>query len=118
MVCIATSNVGGLITGISGNLCGGMSITQENRPTTMSERAEKAVQNYFRNIPGSNLAIGERYWFTKGYEQAEKDVIERIVRYLEDTNNIGKKELMKWIEENWQNELGNNPGGIYVRRCY
>ena len=86
---------------------------KERIPTTMSEIAKKSVESYFKNIPGSNLAIGERYWFAKGYEQAEKDTIERIIGYLKDMNHIGKKELMKWIEENWQNELGDNPCGIY-----
>ena len=48
----------------------------------MSERAKIAEKNYFRNIPGSNLAIGERHWFTKGYEQAEKDMIEMACEFL------------------------------------
>ena len=79
----------------------------------MSERAKNAEQNYFRNFPNPIMQIGERYWFTKGYEQAEKDTIEKIIGYLKDTNHIGKKELMKWIGENWQNELGDNTDDIY-----
>jgi len=63
----------------------------------MSERVKNAEQNYFKNIPGSNLAIGERYWFSKGYEQAEKDTIERIIGYLKDTNHIEKKALIKYL---------------------
>lgn len=78
----------------------------------MSERVEKAVQSYFSNFPCPVMQIGERYWFSKGYEQAEKATIERIVRYLEDTNNVTKDKLMKWIEENLQNESGDNPDGI------
>lgn len=74
----------------------------------MSERAKNAEQNYFKNIPGSNLAIGERYWFSKGYEQAEKDTIERIIEYLKNTNHIEKKDLIKYL----QNESGDNPDGI------
>ena len=84
----------------------------------MSERTKKAVQNYFKNFECSGLMIGERHWFGKGYEQAEKDTVERIIGYLKDTGNIGKKELMKWIEENWQNGSGDDPRSIYVRRCY
>lgn len=74
----------------------------------MSERAKNAEQNYFKNIPGSNLAIGERYWFSKGYEQAEKDTIERIIEYLKNTNQIEKKDLIKYL----QNESCDNPDGI------
>lgn len=78
----------------------------------MSERAKKAVQNYFTNFPYPVMQIGERYWFTKGYEQGEKDVIERIVRYLEDTNYIRKDKLMEWIKMD-KNESGDNPDNIY-----
>ena len=74
----------------------------------MSERVEKAVQSYFSNFPCPVMQIGERYWFSKGYEQAEKDTIERIIEYLKNTNHIEKKDLIKYL----QNESGDNPDGI------
>jgi hypothetical protein len=88
---------------------------QERRTAAMSERSKKAEQNYFKNIPGSNLAIGERYWFNKGYEQAEKDTkdtVERIIRYLKSTDSIKKNDLMEWIKD-YQNELGDSSEGIF-----
>ena len=71
----------------------------------MSERAERATQNYFKKFDCPPIMqIGERYWFTKGYEQAEKDTIERIIEYLKNKNHTEKKELMKYL----QNELDDN----------
>lgn len=73
----------------------------------MSKRVKNAEQSYFKNFECSDLMIGERYWFTKGYEQAEKDTIERVISWVRkntyiytDTQNDEEGNLMTaFLEE-------------------
>ena len=77
----------------------------------MSNRAEKAAQKIFRPINKAvvnlvsklelinfqNLRMEQKRQYIAGYEQAEKDTIERAI---------------KWLKENWREYVWTTDNGI------
>ena len=62
----------------------------------MSKRAQSAERKYYGALYSDQMK-NERKGFIKGYEQAEKDTIERVV---------------KWLKENWREYVWTTDNGV------
>ena len=69
----------------------------------MSKRAEEAAYNYAKENGTPGYDYNQIYYAVKkGYEQAEKDTIERAVEYIKSTKIFGRcfpEDFRKAMEE-------------------
>ena len=69
----------------------------------MSKRAEEAALNAYpdyRSWDGGYVTQRKpRTHYIKGYEQAEKDTIERVLHYIDENIHMRYDEKLEWINE-------------------